>query len=232
MGFPTSRLSVSARSSACSSMSRARAWRTDARFAGSSAAHPGCAARAVATAASTSAADPSAQSASSSPVAGSRTGNVAPSAAATRSPPIMLPSTAPIAPVALRITMRDTVPHAWTSVKAAREIAVSRGPSLRDRLAAGETLVGTFAKLAGADPAEVLAGAGFDFAIVDREHSQLSDEDARASVRAMRAAGLPALVRVPALDRGEVNRLLEAGAAGIQLSTVRSAAQTRGLSQA
>jgi 4-hydroxy-2-oxoheptanedioate aldolase len=109
---------------------------------------------------------------------------------------------------------------------------VSRGPSLRDRLAAGETLVGTFAKLAGADPAEVLAGAGFDFAIVDREHSQLSDEDARALVRAMRAAGLPALVRVPALDRGEVNRLLEAGAAGIQLSTVRSAAQTRGLRQA
>ncbi|HET7171969.1 MAG TPA: aldolase/citrate lyase family protein [Gaiellales bacterium] len=104
--------------------------------------------------------------------------------------------------------------------------------TLRERLAAGETLVGTFAKLAGADAGDVLAGAGFDFAIVDREHSQLSDGEARALVRTMRAAGLPALVRVPALDRGEVNRLLEAGAAGIQLSTVRSAAQARGLRQA
>ena len=104
--------------------------------------------------------------------------------------------------------------------------------TLRERLAAGETLVGTFAKLAGPDPAGVLAGAGFDFAIVDREHSQLSDDDARTLVRAMRAAGLPALVRVPTLDRGEVNRLLEAGAAGIQLSTTRSAAQARGLRQA
>jgi 4-hydroxy-2-oxoheptanedioate aldolase len=100
---------------------------------------------------------------------------------------------------------------------------------LRDRLAAGETLVGTFAKLPGADAAELLAGAGFDFAIVDREHSQLSDGEARAAVRTMGAAGLPALVRVPALDRGEANRLLEAGAAGIQLSTVRSAAQARAL---
>jgi 4-hydroxy-2-oxoheptanedioate aldolase len=108
---------------------------------------------------------------------------------------------------------------------------VTGSPTLRDRLAAGETLLGTFAKLSGADAGEVLAGAGFDFAIVDREHSQLSDGEARALVRTMRAAGLPALVRVPALDRGEVNRLLEAGAAGIQLSTTRSAAQTRGLRQ-
>jgi 4-hydroxy-2-oxoheptanedioate aldolase len=97
---------------------------------------------------------------------------------------------------------------------------------------AGDTLVGTFAKLSGPDAAEVLAGAGFDFAIVDREHSQLSDGQARELVRAMRAAGLPALVRVPALDRGEINRLLEAGAAGIQLSTVRSAGQAHGLAQA
>jgi 4-hydroxy-2-oxoheptanedioate aldolase len=109
---------------------------------------------------------------------------------------------------------------------------VTGSPTLRERLAAGETLVGTFAKLPGADAAELLAGAGFDFAIVDREHSQLSDGEARALVRAMRGAGLSALVRVPALDRGEVNRLLEAGAAGIQLSTVRSVAQARGLRQA
>jgi 4-hydroxy-2-oxoheptanedioate aldolase len=48
-------------------------------------------------------------------------------------------------------------------------------------------------------------------------------------VRHARAVGLPALVRVPALDRGQVNRLLEAGAAGMQLSTVRSVAEVRAL---
>jgi 4-hydroxy-2-oxoheptanedioate aldolase len=109
---------------------------------------------------------------------------------------------------------------------------VTGSPTLRDRLAGGETLVGTFAKLPGADAGELLAAAGFDFAIVDREHSQLADGEARALVRTLRAAGLPALVRVPGLDRGEVNRLLEAGAAGIQLSTVRSAGLARALRQA
>jgi 4-hydroxy-2-oxoheptanedioate aldolase len=104
--------------------------------------------------------------------------------------------------------------------------------ALSDRLRGGERVIGTFLKLPGPDAAEVLAGAGFDFAIVDREHSQLSDAEARAAVRTLRSLGLPALVRVPALDRGEVNRLLEAGADGIQLSTVRSAAQARGLAQA
>jgi len=107
-----------------------------------------------------------------------------------------------------------------------------RVSSLRQRLGSGEALVGTFVKLAGADAAEVIAGAGFDFAIVDREHSQLSEGEARAVVRGLRAIGMPALVRIPALDRGEVNRLLEAGAAGIQLSTVRSSAETTALVRA
>jgi 4-hydroxy-2-oxoheptanedioate aldolase len=103
---------------------------------------------------------------------------------------------------------------------------------LKERLQTGETLVGTFVKLGGADAAEVVAGAGFDFAIVDREHSQLSDAEARAAVRAIRALGMPALVRVPAVDRGEINRLLEAGAAGIQLAAARSAAQANALAMA
>ncbi|MGN6377590.1 MAG: HpcH/HpaI aldolase family protein [Gaiellales bacterium] len=109
---------------------------------------------------------------------------------------------------------------------------MSSGRGLRERLLGGETLIGTFLKLPGPDAAEVLAGAGFDFVIVDREHSQLSDSEARATLRALRGLGMPALVRVPTLDRGEINRLLEAGAEGIQLSTTRSAAHTRGLLQA
>jgi 4-hydroxy-2-oxoheptanedioate aldolase len=48
-------------------------------------------------------------------------------------------------------------------------------------------------------------------------------------VRYARAVGIPAMVRIPEIDRGLVNRLLEAGASGIQLSTVRRAAQVREL---
>jgi 4-hydroxy-2-oxoheptanedioate aldolase len=79
---------------------------------------------------------------------------------------------------------------------------------------------------------DLTAAAGFDFVVVDLEHSQLSEADARALARHAKAVGLPALVRIPEVDRGLVNRLLEAGAAGIQLSTVRIAAQVRELSRA
>src|SRR5438034_2300011 len=106
---------------------------------------------------------------------------------------------------------------------------LGRVSSLRRRLGEGETVVGTFAKLPGADAAGALAGCGFDFAIVDREHSQLTPGQAGQLVRDLRGHGLPALVRLPTIERGEVNRMLEAGADGIQLSTVGSVDQAERL---
>jgi 4-hydroxy-2-oxoheptanedioate aldolase len=86
---------------------------------------------------------------------------------------------------------------------------------------------GVFIKLPSTEVIDMVAAAAYQFAVVDLEHSQLSEADARGLVRHGRAIDLPTLVRIPELDRGVVNRLLEAGAAGIQLSTVRSAAQVR-----
>jgi 4-hydroxy-2-oxoheptanedioate aldolase len=75
----------------------------------------------------------------------------------------------------------------------------------------------------------IAAGSRFDFVIVDREHSQLSEDGALALLRHARALCLPALIRLPALDSAQVNRALEAGACGIQLSMVRRASQVREL---
>src|SRR3954462_12398921 len=86
---------------------------------------------------------------------------------------------------------------------------------------------GVFIKLPSTEIIDMVAAAAYQFAVVDLEHSQLSEADARGLARHGRALGLPTLVRIPELDRGAVNRLLEAGAAGIQLSTVRSVAQVR-----
>jgi 4-hydroxy-2-oxoheptanedioate aldolase len=93
----------------------------------------------------------------------------------------------------------------------------------------GKRVRGIFLKLPVTDVVELAADAGFDFVVVDLEHSQLGDVDAFRLVRHAHARGLPALVRLPALDRGLVNRLLEAGAAGIHLSTVRRAEEVRAL---
>lgn len=96
----------------------------------------------------------------------------------------------------------------------------------------GKRRRGTFVKLGATEVIDLVAGAGFDFAVVDLEHSQLSEADASTLVRHASALGFPALVRLPEVDRGLVNRLLEAGAAGIQLSTVRSVEQIERLRSA
>jgi 4-hydroxy-2-oxoheptanedioate aldolase len=91
---------------------------------------------------------------------------------------------------------------------------------------------GTFLKLPATEAVDIVAAAGFDFAIVDLEHSQLGEGDVLRLVRHARARAFPAVVRVPACDPGLINRLLEAGAEGIQLSTVRRTAQVRDLIRA
>lgn len=96
----------------------------------------------------------------------------------------------------------------------------------------GKRRRGVFVKLGATEVIDLVAGSGFDFAVVDLEHSQLSAADASTLVRHASVLGLPALVRLPEVDRGLVNRLLEAGAAGIQLSTVRRARQVEALRSA
>ena len=91
---------------------------------------------------------------------------------------------------------------------------------------------GLFVKLPSTEVVDIVARSALDFLIVDLEHSQLSEADALRLVRHAFTLGFPALARIPEFDRGVVNRLLEAGAAGIQLSTVRSAAQVSELRSA
>jgi len=89
-----------------------------------------------------------------------------------------------------------------------------------------------FVKLGATEVLDIAARSGLDFVVVDLEHSQLSEADGLRLTRHAAGCGLAALIRLPELDRGAVNRLLEAGARGIQLSTVRSVAQVKALREA
>jgi 4-hydroxy-2-oxoheptanedioate aldolase len=91
--------------------------------------------------------------------------------------------------------------------------------------------VGTFVKLPALESIDLCA-ASLDFCVVDHEHSQLAEADVLRLVRHAAALGFPALVRIPEVDRGLVNRLLEAGAAGLQLSSVRRVAEVQALRDA
>jgi 4-hydroxy-2-oxoheptanedioate aldolase len=91
--------------------------------------------------------------------------------------------------------------------------------------------VGTFVKLPALESVEICARS-LDFCVVDYEHSQLSESDVLRLVRHAAVVDFAAVVRIPEVDRGLVNRLLEAGAAGIQLSSARRVAEVQALASA
>src|SRR3982751_5821467 len=91
--------------------------------------------------------------------------------------------------------------------------------------------VGTFVKLPALESVDLCAAA-LDFCVVDYEHSQLAEGDVLRLVRHAAALEFPAVVRIAEVDRGLVNRLLEAGAAGLQLSSVRRVDDVRALRDA
>lgn len=104
----------------------------------------------------------------------------------------------------------------------------ARRRALRERMRGGR-VVGTFLKIEAPEVVDLTAAAGFDFAVVDLEHSNLGEADAMALVRHADAADFAVLVRVPRVDAALIARLLENGAVGIQLSMLASAEQSRSL---
>lgn len=86
-------------------------------------------------------------------------------------------------------------------------------------------LVGTFLQAASAASAELLAGAGLDFLCVEAEHSGLGRESVQSLVATASLGGTAALVRVAANAPVEIAAALDAGAAGVIVPRVDSAAE-------
>lgn len=86
---------------------------------------------------------------------------------------------------------------------------------IRARLAAGETLYGTFLGFGSTLAAEACAIAGFDWLLVDLEHGG-SDESALLHQQiAAEAHGVPMFARVESADRIRAGRVLDFGVAGV-----------------
>jgi len=87
--------------------------------------------------------------------------------------------------------------------------------SLAERLASGDRLIALFAKMPCAGQVESAGRAGFDLVVLDLEHGPGGGYELEHHLRAADAAGLPALVRVPAGDPEHIGAALDAGATGV-----------------
>lgn len=102
---------------------------------------------------------------------------------------------------------------------------------MRAALAAddGAPVLGTWSQFDSADAIEVLASGGLNFTIIDTEHTAFGMARAQDLLRAATAAGLPAAVRVPELERVQVAKARDAGFDAIVAPGIRSAADVRRL---
>lgn len=97
--------------------------------------------------------------------------------------------------------------------------------SLKARMRGGEAVNGFWVELFSPAAAEIMSAAGYDCAMIDLEHGAADLADAVAVMRAFGGTGCTPLVRVPANDAAWIKRVLDAGAAGVMVPAVMSAAE-------
>ncbi|CAN6205261.1 unnamed protein product [Urochloa humidicola] len=110
------------------------------------------------------------------------------------------------------------------SASAAASDLLSPAPSLKSRLAAGDTLYGLFLLSFSPTLAELAALAGYDYVVVDMEHGPGGIPEALACLRALDAARTPAVLRVPEASAVWAKKALDLGPAGLMLPAVESPA--------
>jgi 4-hydroxy-2-oxoheptanedioate aldolase len=100
-----------------------------------------------------------------------------------------------------------------------------RENTLKQRLAAGQTVVGTTLAFPCPELVEACGHLGFDFVFIDGEHDGTDPSECRNLVRAADAVGVQTLVRVPRNDPQTLLGYLETGALSLTAPHVNTAAE-------
>ncbi len=103
--------------------------------------------------------------------------------------------------------------------------------SFKERIAAGDGLLGTFVKTPHPHIVEVLASSGLDCVVLDAEHAPFDRRDLDLCLMAARAGGIPALVRPASSAPEQILNALDCGADGILVPHVGSVEEARRIAQ-
>jgi 4-hydroxy-2-oxoheptanedioate aldolase len=87
----------------------------------------------------------------------------------------------------------------------------------------GRVQIGIWCTIAGSDNAEALAGCGFDWMLIDTEHSTVSLDTVKAMLQAAAPYPTQTIVRPGWNDAVEIKRVLDAGAMSILVPYVQNA---------
>lgn len=97
--------------------------------------------------------------------------------------------------------------------------------SLRERWDRGGVLVGGWCVVPSAFSAELMGRSGFDWVCVDTQHGLIGYDLMTVMLQALAITGTPAFVRVPWNNPADIMKALDAGAQGLIVPMVNSAAE-------
>lgn len=84
-------------------------------------------------------------------------------------------------------------------------------------------LLGAFLNLPVPALVELIGRAGYDFIILDSEHGNFSGLELEECLRAADLVSLPTVVRLPEMDAGRIQNVMDSNAHGIQIPSVDTA---------
>ncbi|HVI52871.1 MAG TPA: 4-hydroxy-2-oxoheptanedioate aldolase [Candidatus Sulfotelmatobacter sp.] len=104
---------------------------------------------------------------------------------------------------------------------------MSSGNSFKDALARRETQIGLWLAMASPYTAEMCAGAGFDWLLLDGEHSPLDLRTTLAQMQAIAPYPSHAIIRPPVGDTVLIKQILDIGAQTLLIPMIDTAEQAR-----
>ncbi|KAL5675135.1 hypothetical protein ACJX0J_011266, partial [Zea mays] len=122
----------------------------------------------------------------------------------------------------LQYRITDRLPCRGRRSSAAASDLLSPAPSLKSRLADGDTLYVLFLLSFSRTLAELAALAGYDYVVVDMEHGLGGIPEALACLRALDAARTPAVLCLPEASAVWAKKALDLGPAGLMLPAIES----------
>jgi 2-dehydro-3-deoxyglucarate aldolase len=98
---------------------------------------------------------------------------------------------------------------------------------LKEKLRQNQLTLGSWITLGHTSIAEILAMAGYDWLVVDMEHTTISIEQAGELIRVIDLCGVAPLVRLTSNHPDQIKRVMDAGAHGIVVPMVNSVADAK-----
>ena len=98
---------------------------------------------------------------------------------------------------------------------------------LKQKLAARETTIGSWITLPHPAIAEIMVNAGFEWIVVDLEHSAITIGEAIELIRTIELSGAAPLVRLTSNDANQIKRVMDGGAHGVIVPMLNSEDEAR-----